>query len=130
MGGRPRTPTAILDARGAFKKDPQRRRDSEPEVREPIGAPPSDLSLAELVWWNEIVNRAPLGVLTQADWISVLACAKLCAEMMADFSAFSPGKLGRLQSLLGAFGMTPSDRAKLSIPKAKKDVNPFAALDD
>lgn len=126
---RPRTPTNLLDARGAFKKDPQRRRDAEPVVREPIGAPPAELSGEELRWWQEIVTRAPLGVLTMADHVSVLLAAKLLAEAMADFASFNPAKLGRLQSLLGTFGMTPSDRAKLSIPKAKERENPFAALD-
>lgn len=128
MAGRPRTPTNVLEARGAFKRNPQRKRDGEPEVRAPIGNPPDDLSPEELRWWREFVERAPVGVLTAADYPSVLLAAKLMAEAMADFASISPGKLGRLQSLLGTFGMTPSDRAKLSIPKTKESENPFAAL--
>lgn len=125
---RPRTPTNLLDARGAFKRHPERRREGEPVVTDPLGAPPDDLAPEELRWWNEIVARTPLGVLTAADYLSVLLAAKLMAEAMADFAAINPAKLGRLQSLLGTFGMTPSDRAKLSIPKAKERENPFAAL--
>lgn len=125
---RPRTPTNLLDARGAFKRHPERRRDGEPVVNDPIGAPPAGLDPEELRWWKEIVARAPLGVLTAADYMPVLLAAKLMAEAMADFPGFNPAKLGRLQSLLGTFGMTPSDRAKLSIPKAKERENPFAAL--
>lgn len=125
---RPRTPTSVLDARGAFKRNPQRRRDGEPVVRESIGSPPEELTDAELRWWREITNRAPLGVLTAADWLSVMLAAQLLAEFKADPVAFNSGKMTRLQSLLGTFGMTPSDRARLSIPKAKESDNPYAAL--
>lgn len=126
---RPRTPTNLLDARGAFKRNPQRRRDGEPVVREPLGAPPVSLAGAALVAWNEIVMTAPIGVLTEADRLAVEMAAHLLAEFRTDPTAFLPAKLMRLQSLLGTFGMTPSDRAKLSIPKAKERENPFAALD-
>ena len=121
---RPRTPTAILDARGAFKLNPNRRRDSEPVVKDPIGAPPESLTEQERQWWNEIVNRAPMGVLTSADYLPVIMAAKLMAEAMTDFAGMTPGRMARLHSLLGQFGMTPAERAKLSIPKAK-EANPF-----
>lgn len=126
---RPRTPTKVLDARGAFKRHPERKRGGEPEVRDPLGAPPEDLSPAELRWWHEFAARAPVGVLTAADWPILLMASKLMAEFMFDSTAMNAGRLGRLQSLLGTFGMTPSDRAKLSIPKARDDDNPYAALD-
>lgn len=124
---RPRTPTKILDARGAFKKDPQRRRDGEPEVREPIGPAPDYFAPDQLAAWNQIVGQAPLGVLTAADCLAVETASILVAEFRSNPADFQTGKLGRLQSFLGQFGMNPSDRAKLSIEKPK-DVNPFASL--
>jgi len=125
---RPRTPTKVLEARGAFKKDPQRKRDGEPEVTTPLGAPHESLNAAESAAWLELARNAPPGVLTEADRLPVEMAACLLVEFRADRAGFSAVKLARLQSLCGAFGMTPSDRAKLAIEKPK-DVNPFAALD-
>ena len=121
---RPRTPTALLDARGAFKHDPQRKRDGEPVVKTPIGAPPDDFSADERKHWRGLVDRAPMGVLTSADYYSVVMAAKLLAEFFGNYADFSHARMARLHSLLGQFGMTPSERAKLSIPKAK-EANPF-----
>ena len=127
--GRPRTPTNVLEARGAFRRNPQRRRDGQPEVREPLGSPPESLSGASLVAWNEITRTAPIGVLTEADRLAVEACAHLVAEFRADPVAFHAAKVARMVALLGTFGMTPSDRAKISLPKSRERENPFAALD-
>ncbi len=124
---RPRTPTKVLDARGAFKANPQRKRDGEPEVHEPIGCAPDHLADDELAAWRQIISQAPMGVLTEADTIAVESAACLVAEFRRDKADFPAGKLGRLQSFLGQFGMTPSDRAKMSIEKPK-DVNPFDTL--
>lgn len=123
---RPRTPTKILDARGAFDKNPNRRRDGEPEVKESIGAPPEELSEGELKAWKMIVSRAPMGVLTSADWPSVWMAARIWAGFISD-PDYPAGKVARLHAMLGQFGLNPSDRSKLSIEKPK-DVNPFSAL--
>lgn len=125
---RPRTPTKLLDARGAFKKDPQRKRHGEPEVRDPLGSPPDWLTEFQLVEWREIVHRAPLGVLTAADWHSVAIASVLYAEFKTDAASMPVARITTLEKLLGKFGMSPSDRAKLSIEKPK-DANPFAAFD-
>lgn len=125
--GRPKTPTKLLDARGAFRKHPERRRDGEPEVKDPLGSPPS-LEPDELEAWREIIERAPVGVLTAADWHSVEMASCLMAEYRRDRTGFAAGKMGRLQSLLGRFGMTPADRASLNIEKPK-DGNPYDNLD-
>jgi hypothetical protein len=126
--GRPRTPTRVLDARGAFKKDPQRKRDGEPEVKNPLGAAPDRLTESEQQAWQLIADRAPLGVLTEADGIAVEMAAKMLAAAWADFEGMTDGRLSRLMSTLGTFGMNPSDRAKLSIEKAP-DANPFDQFD-
>lgn len=124
---RPRKPTKVLEAKGAFKKDPQRRRDGEPEVTDPIGAPPESLTALEVKAWHELVTAAPTGVLTSADRIPMEMAAVLLAEFRVDRAEFTAAKYARLQSLTAAFGMTPADRSKLSIEKPK-DSNPFAAF--
>ena len=123
---RPRTPTRILDARGSFKQHPERKRDGEPEVMTPLGSFPEQKKTPEECW-NELANVAALGVLTGADRPSVEMAANLMAEYRDDPIAMQTSRLTLLNRLLGQFGMTPSDRAKLSIPKVPGE-NPFAAL--
>ena len=125
---RRKTPTRVLDARGSFKKDPQRRRDGEPEVTDSLSTPPDDFSEAEAKAWHMIASKAPMGVLMDSDWPSVVMAAKLWAEFMADSINFNTARLTRLHRILGDFGLNPSDRASLSIPKPRQ-YNPFDHLD-
>lgn len=125
--GRPRTPSNILDARGAFDKNPNRRRVDEPEPNGDIGEPPERLTEDQRAAWSEIVSTCANGVLCQSDRIAVEVAAVLLAMFRADPSGIPGAKLARLDSLMARFGMTPSDRSKVSAPKAKA-VNPFAAL--
>ena len=124
---RPRKPTAVLDARGAFKKNPQRKRSGEPVVREPIGACPDSFDALQREAYMQIVGQAPLGVLTEADNLAVEMASTLLAQFRQDRYGFPVQSYGKLIQLLGTFGMTPSDRAKLSIAPPKQ-VNPFAEL--
>jgi len=124
---RPRTPTNILEIRGAYDKHPERKkeREFEPIVRTPIGACPEHLSPEIAAAWIEIVRLAPAGVLTSADALAVELAASL-------FALHRAGKIdskdrGQLIVLLGKFGMTPSDRSKVQAPKQKPD-NPFAGI--
>jgi phage terminase small subunit len=125
---RPRTPTAILDARGSFKKDPQRKRDGEPVVKNPLGDPPECLDEMESKIWREVAGMAPLGVLTEADRFLVEDLAMLTHELRVERGEFQVGKRALRNKMMGQIGMTPSDRAKLSIEKPKKG-NTFADLD-
>lgn len=125
---RSRTPTAILDARGAFDKNPNRRRDGEPECRDPLGSVPEHFDELQRAAWNQLASECALGVLTRADTVAMEQAAILLAQMRADPNGLSVDRHRLLAHFLGRFGMTPSDRAKLSIPKAKDDANPYAAL--
>jgi hypothetical protein len=119
---RPRTATAILAARGAFKHDPQRARHQEPPGRAKFPkAPPSRLSADERKAWREIVKIAPVGVLTGSDTLVVEIVSVLLAEFRSDPQAFPTGRLGRLTAELGRLGLNPSGRAALQIPKADAD---------
>ena len=117
----------MLEARGAFKKDPQRRRHGEPVVDTPLGPPPDHFGPSDHKHFNEILMLAPKGVLTSADQVAVEQLAVLITEMREDYEKMSVAKLTLLNKLLGQFGMTPSDRARLSIEKPK-DANPFDTL--
>ena len=122
-----RVPTNILELRGAFKKDPQRRklRANEPVGIPGLGEPPERLGDAEKAAWGEIASTCAQGVLTQADRLAVEVAARLLAELWETGQKFHNAKLRVLRSMLMSFGMTPSDRSKVSVPKPEA-VNPFA----
>ncbi len=114
---RPRTPTAVLEMRGAFKVHPGRRRPDEPKPTGELGDPPPSLGEAARAAWGEIVGMAPPGVLTSADRWAV----EIAASLMADFRKgdMLPAGVGHLRGMLGRMGLTPADRAGLSIPQPK-----------
>jgi len=137
---RPRKPSALLELSGAYRKNPSRRRPPAP-VAGPLGDPPERLQGEARMFWYELVNAVATGVLTRSDrW-----CVELAAMTMAkavripdDPSVEETKALIRqqamtgadwtlLRSLLGAMGMTPADRSKLSIP-VEEPKNKFADL--
>lgn len=112
---RPRTPTAVLEMRGAFKVHPGRRRPDEPKPTGELGDPPAHLTAAAVDAWREIAEAAPAGVLTNADRLAV----EIAATLMAQFRAgdLLPASVGHLRGILGRMGLTPADRAGMSIPQ-------------
>lgn len=124
---RPRTPTNVLKMKGAFDKNPQRERE-DPDTAK-LKSPPAHLSAAQREVWKEIAKAAPKDVITEADRFSLEICCVLLNQFRLDPVEFPAAKLVRLETLLGKFGMTPSDRAKVAGPAKKKPQgNPFADL--
>jgi hypothetical protein len=124
---RPRTPTNVLELRGSFKKHPERQR-QDAESSGPLSSPPDHINGPVLNAWNEIAESAPLDVLTNSDRISLELAANLLAQFRNDPIEFTAAKLVRLEALLGKFGMTPADRAKVGGKKEAPKGNPFAEL--
>jgi hypothetical protein len=122
---RPRTPTAKLELRGAFKKHPERRRPQEPKDARPLGDPPERLPAKVRPFWDEIVEMVTGGILTYRDRWAVELAARLMAKAVS--GSVSSSELSTLRSLLAAIGMTPADRSKLSVP-VEKPKNPFTEL--
>src|SRR5215813_5284049 len=109
--GRPRKPTAILEASGAFLKNPQRKRDSEVIPTGELGDPPSRLEREEIAMWHELAADLLPGVAKNSDRpaFELLVC------LMVGFTRkrLSGAELGQLTALQGRFGMTPADRSKV-----------------
>lgn len=121
---RPKTPTAILDFRGAYKKDPQRRRTNEPKQTKPLGVCPKRLKGLQRAAWRELVANCAPKVLTKADRHAL----ELTAVALADaWEAKTPRerspRIKAAFAMLGKFGMNPSERAGLSVPKEKPGDN-------
>ena len=114
---RPRTATALLEARGAFRKDPQRKREAEPVPSNALrDSPPDHLTEAQRAAWNRIVSIAPPGVLWNSDEIMIELASCLLAEFTEDPVAMQTSRIARLERQLAKFGLSPADRAGLEIP--------------
>lgn len=123
--GRPRTPTNVLQLRGAFAKNPQRKRPDEPKPEKDVGNPPACFDEDHRAIWREIKKNSAAGVLTISDRIALEVLCCLVRQFRSDPVAFSGAKLARMESLFGKFGFTPADRSKVSV-KAKKPANAFS----
>ncbi len=119
---RQRKPTAIMELTGAFRKDPQLRRDNEPPSVGPFPAQPPDHLADDIkAAWEEIVEVVPFGVLGGSDRFIVEVCAILVAEMRRE--TMNSARITQLRIALGALGLTPADRARLTVDR--KEPNPF-----
>jgi phage terminase small subunit len=127
--GRPRLPTNVLDARGAFKKDPQRAvaRADEPKPAEgdEIGEPPDWFGPEQFMCWQEIVTLAHGGTLSSADRLIVEHGAQLLAMLRAEQWRVHPTIMIRWETVLAKLGMTPSDRSKVAARKAAPNADPL-----
>lgn len=127
---RPRKPAKVLEALGAFRKNPDRKR-QDVEVSDPIGPPASELQSDEVEAYQEICSQAPCGVLTKADTLHVEITARLLAQFRRDPESFNGAKATLLSKMLGQCGGNPTDRLRLSVPvkTTKMQDNPFAQFD-
>ena len=98
MKGRPRKPTAVLEATGAFRKNPQRAaaRANEPKPNGPIGKPPAYFDAAHKKVWKELVGESQRGVLTKADRKHLELTTRLTCRMRV-----VPGRMTKALNFLG-----------------------------
>ena len=120
---RPRKPTSVLQLRGSFKHNPDRgrARENEPQPTAEISAAPAHFDETQAACYDELVRRAHAGVLCDSDGVAVEVGAVLLARLRTKTDEFTVGEFGRLQAVLGALGMTPADRSKVSALKPKDD---------
>lgn len=129
--GRPRTPSNVLQLKGAFAKDPARgrARADEMEVVGEVGDPPEWLDESAQVAWRELVGMVPGGCLGRSDAAHLAVVSKLYALVKVTPTLdIPPSVLQRLMVGLGSMGMNPSERSKVKIGKGPA-VNEFADLD-
>ena len=127
--GRPALPKNVHILKGTAKKDAARMRprENEPENSSPLGKPSKYLNAKEKLFFKEIAELAIEGVLGQADRIAVEQAACLLAKCrglhIVDDNVIpaTSAEQNQLFKYLSQFGMTPADRAKLSITKPKSN---------
>jgi len=120
--GRPRKPTIIHEIKGSYKKDPQRRRDSEPKPSGSIGAFVENRSKDKEAVWNELTEACVDGVLTDMDavWLEVTVDLLILHRS----GEITTGDRAQLLKLLSGIGFNPVDRSRIGI-KEKEKVNRF-----
>ena len=126
--GRKPTPTALKVLNGNPGHRPLPK--NEPQVAEPLGDAPADWNPKGKILWHEIANIIPAGVATRADRIVFEVLVRLVAEVRADSSAMSPALASQIRACAGCFGLTPADRARLSVPPPRKPDDPTAEFFD
>lgn len=119
---RPRTPTAVLELRGSFKKHPERAREraGEPVPLNPLGDPPPGLSRDAKAAWKEMAEAGFW--LTSADQFMVEVAAVLMAKQR-DGSIDNPAR-SLLVSTLSKLGFGPAERSKLRVQDTREDNKP------
>lgn len=124
---KPRTPSAVLEARGAFDKDPARRREDF-SAGEFDPAPPDYFQPHQVDVWNEIVGVLPATVLQATDRMAVELASRLIAQFRQQPDVMvTSAQVAQIRTALAVLGMTPADRSRVS---AKKETpkNPFAEM--
>jgi hypothetical protein len=112
---RPKTATAVLEARGAFAKHPERKRENEPDTGRGIGPAPVHFTSEQGQAWDEIVSICAPGVFQSSDRLVVEAIAVELTIFRANPKRYGTSALALLTNLLGRCGMTPSDRSKVVV---------------
>ena len=124
---KPRTPSSVLDARGAFAHNPARKREDF-ESGEFEKDPPGYFSEAQREVWKEIVQLLPPSVLQSTDRMAVELTARLiCHFRLQNDVDVTMAQVAQIRTALATLGMTPADRSRVSSKKAPT-VNPFLAL--
>jgi hypothetical protein len=111
---RPRTPTAILELRGSFLRNPNRKkaRKNEPLVTTPLPSPPTYLTSATAATWQEMKRYGYW--LTSADRCLVEIASTFVARYRVN--ELKSGDISLLIALLGKIGFSPKERGALNLP--------------
>lgn len=123
---RHRTPSNILELKGAYKRNPERRNHDEPEATPFVDKPPAYFDAQHIRAWNDVIDRVPAGVLKNADYYLVVLAAAIVVEIEEKSGHISNERMGRFVSISACLAITPSSRSSFVVPKAKK--NKFSEL--
>lgn len=117
---RPRKSAKILEAKGAFKKDPGRKRTDLQGVGE-AGDPPEEFSDLEKALWNRLKELAPPGVITGSDELLLEVGARAWAKMrQTPIEEVRPSLVAQMINICNALCISPQGRTKIVPPHPKK----------
>lgn len=118
--GRPRKAAKILDAKGAFKKDPNRKREDLKGVGE-IGEAPEDFSELERLLWERLKGMVPPGIITGSDELLLEAGARYWAKLrQTNTDELTASQIAQIIGVCNALCISPQARTKVAPPETKK----------
>ena len=115
MSGRPRKPTAILEASGAFLRHPERRRarEMEPKPSSPLGQPPKRLPREQKCIWRELLSQITPGIAKISDRLLFEVLVVLTSRFREGRA--TPTELRLITSIATKFGLSPADRSRVAV---------------
>ena len=132
--GAPKKPKALRELHGTINRNKHRDNLDAPEPKAGIGQAPDHFNELQSDIWDYLVSTMPPGVLGDSDrpsfeLMSMLFYRFRHGEFHKDAAVphLNGAEVSRLDSLMGRYGMTPSDRQKIIVPKEKKK-NPFESI--
>jgi phage terminase small subunit len=129
---RPRTPSNVLELRGAFKVHPGRKR-KDAEGAGPFNSePPVDLPPTAVPAWRALAQRVPKISLSSSDEFALGQAARVLAgiweldKLGGAINPMFPKLSAELRQWLIQLGMTPQARTKIPQAPEKTGGNAFA----
>jgi hypothetical protein len=123
-----RKTTAVLEAKGSFKKNPQLKR-VDPKTTDELEGPPDYFDEHECAVWEHLIRTSPKGVLKNSDHSALEIASVLLSDFRKDRKGFNNARMTSLQKALAALGRTPVDRGRIAAPEPDLDEdNPWAEL--
>jgi hypothetical protein len=112
---RPRTPTAVLELRGAFINHPSRlhERQNEPFVTEPLPDAPRGIAKPVKIAWTEMKERGSLWLRSPDQFLVHIAAFYMARYRNGECSS---AETALLIKGLNMIGFSPSERRKLNLP--------------
>lgn len=126
-------PTKVLEAAGAFKKNPRRGEDRQGEPREieelkpGVGIPDEIKARGLEDLWNRILSVAHKGSVATADQFMLVTATLLYNKMLTEFETMKSSDIQALVKCLGELGLSPIQRTRLNV-KPKPTGNRFDDL--
>lgn len=130
----PKKPMALRELHGTANRNKQRNSPNPPEITRGIGPAPEHFTESQSEVWDYLVSVMFAGVLAESDRPTFELLTVLfhrfrygSYEDGAPIPALAVGELARMDSIMSRYGMTPSDRTKIVVPKTENK-NPFADI--
>jgi phage terminase small subunit len=121
---RPRTPTALLEVRGAFGKNPKRKRAGEPVAEGEAVKPRFVKGTAARIWREYAPLIAAMGLLKAVDSFNFGVCCCLAAEFDNDHKRMPANRIAQMWQVGERFGLDAGARAKLAVTAEQKSEDP------
>ena len=125
---RPRTSAKVLELRGAFAKDPQRRREDLEGAGPWSDEPPDHLTGPEIAAWREVVASLPKVAVSSSERFGIAQMARLWATLKTTHPSSPDFKKldDSFRQWAVQMGMTLQARTKLGTSGDKGKGNKFA----